>query len=233
MNLPNARIVIVHENLDELSIAVARRIAQISAQAIGERGLFRVALAGGYTPRGCYTQLRKLPVDWKHVQVYFGDERCLPRGDARRNDTMAREELLAHVAIPRDHIHAIEAERGAQIAATEYAAVLERALPLDLALLGLGEDGHTASLFPGNPATVQDDIVVPVFNAPKPPAERVSLGMNTLNVAREKIFMVAGKAKREALARIAQGAILPAARVAGAEWHVDRAALPDEFHLAS
>ena len=228
MKLPGARMVIVHENIGDLSIAVARRIAQIAAQAIGARGVFHIALAGGDTPRGCYRQLRNAAVDWEHVHIYFGDERCLPRGDVRRNDSMAHEELLAHVAIPRDHVHPVDAERGAKIAATEYAALLTRALPLDLVLLGLGEDGHTASLFPGSAATEQDDVVVPVFNAPKPPAERVSLSLGALNAAREKIFLVAGKEKREALSRIARGVALPAARVAGAEWHVDRAALPEE-----
>ena len=111
----------------------------------------------------------------------------------------------------------------------EYAALLKHALPFDLVLLGMGEDGHTASLFPGNPATEQEEIVLPVFNAPKPPAERVSLGMGTLNTAREKIFLVAGPGKRAALERIARGIALPAARITGAEWHIDRAALPDGY----
>lgn len=228
MKLPGARMVIVHENIGDLSIAVARRIAQIAAQAIGARGVFHIALAGGDTPRGCYRQLRNTPVDWEHVHIYFGDERCLPRGDVRRNDSMAHEELFAHVAIPLDHVHAIDAERGAAIASAEYAALLTRTPPLDLVLLGMGEDGHTASLFPGNAATERGDVAVPVFNAPKPPAERVSLSLSTLNAAREKIFLVAGKEKREALNRIACGAALPAARVTDAEWHVDRAALPGE-----
>lgn len=229
MKLPNALAVVVHDNLDDLSAAVARRIVQASAQAIAERGAFRVALAGGETPRLCYALLREMPVDWKHVHVWFDDERCLPRGDDRRNDTMAHESLLDHVAIPAGNIHSIGCERGARVAAIEYAVVLKDALPLDLVLLGMGEDGHTASLFPGNTATEQDGIVVPVFNAPKPPAERVSLGMTALNSARAKIFLVAGMAKREALRRIMRGMPLPAARVAGAEWHIDRAALPDEF----
>jgi 6-phosphogluconolactonase len=172
--------------------------------------------------------LRNTPVDWNHVHIYFGDERCLPRGDARRNDSMAHEELLAHVAIPRDQVHPINAERGAAIASAEYAALLTRVLPLDLVLLGLGDDGHTASLFPGNAATEQGDVVVPVFNAPRPPPERVSLSLGTLNAARKKIFLVAGKEKREALTRIVRGIALPAARITGAEWHVDRAALPEE-----
>ncbi|MBI5429348.1 MAG: 6-phosphogluconolactonase [Nitrosomonadales bacterium] len=225
MKLPNAQRVIVHDNLDGLSAAVAQRIAVAAQVAIAARGVFRIALAGGETPRRCYEHLRELPVEWSKVQVYFGDERCLPRGDAQRNDSMAHDALLKHIAIPPGNVHAILAEHGARTAAQEYAAIL--AQPLDLVLLGMGEDGHTASLFPGNPATECAAAVVAVFDAPKPPAERVSLGMSALNAAREKIFLVAGAGKREVLRRIARGEALPAARITGAEWHIDTAASPD------
>lgn len=225
-NLPKAQAVYVHDNLDDLGLAVAQRIAELATQAIAARGVFHLVLAGGETPRRCYEQLRRLPVDWAHVHVYFGDERCLPRGDAQRNDSMAREALLAHAAIPPANIHTIPAELGAHEAAARYAAVLEHVAQLDLGLLGMGEDGHTASLFPGNPATDSTAAVVPVFNAPKPPAERVSLGMGTLNAARQKIFLVAGAGKRDALEQILLGKLLPAARVAAAEWHLDKAAMP-------
>ncbi len=227
MNLPNALAFVVHRSVDDLSAAVASRVAQIAAEAIGERGVFRIALAGGETPCRCYERLRDAPIDWSHVQIYFGDERCLPYGDSRRNDRMAQSALLRHIAIPNSNVHPILAERGARIAALEYEELVEPALPLDLVLLGMGQDGHTASLFPGNPATEQDQVVVPVFDAPKAPGERVSLGLGTLNAARRKIFLVAGEAKREALGQIARGVALPAGRVTGAEWHVDLAALPD------
>lgn len=216
----------VHDDLEELSASVARRIAMRARHAIKTRGLFRVALAGGETPRRCYERLREMSVDWKRVQVYFGDERCLPRGDAQRNDRMAQEALLGHVGIPPENVHVIPAERGARAAAAEYAALLERAMPLDLALLGLGEDGHVASLFFGNPAVERNELAVPVFDAPKPPAERVSLGLSALNAARAKLFLISGKSKRDALEKVVLGIELPAARVKGAEWHVDRAALP-------
>lgn len=224
-DLPNAQAVFVHEDPEGLGVAVAQRVAELAAQAIAARGVFYIALAGGETPRRCYEKLRRLPVGWEHVQVYFGDERCLPAGDAGRNDAMARETLLKHVAIPPDNIHAIPAELGAREAADRYAAMLDAA-PLDLVLLGMGGDGHTASLFPGNPATDSKALAVAVFNAPKPPAERVSLGMVTLNAARQRIFLVAGAEKRDALGQILLGKSLPAACVAAAEWHLDRAALP-------
>ncbi len=216
----------VHDDLEELSASVARRIAMRARHAIKTRGLFRIALAGGETPRRCYERLREMTVDWKRVQVYFGDERCLPRGDAQRNDTMAHEALLEHIDIPPENVHAIPAERGARIAAAEYEEILERAMPLDLVLLGMGEDGHVASLFFGNPAVERKELAVPVFNAPKPPPERVSLGLSVLNAARAKLFLISGRAKQDALKKVVLGIELPAARVKGAEWHVDRAALP-------
>jgi len=225
-DLANAQTVVVHDNLDELSAAVAQRIETLAAQAIATRGVFHLALTGGETPRRCYEQLRHLAIDWTHVQIYFGDERCMPAGDSQRNDKMARDTLLAHVPIPPENIHAMPAELGAQEAAIRYAAVLKMITPLDLTLLGMGEDGHIASLFPDNPATESNATVVPVFNSPKPPAERVSLGMNTLNASRQKIFLVAGAGKREALERIMRGVSLPAACITNAEWHLDLAVLP-------
>jgi 6-phosphogluconolactonase len=216
----------VHDSAEELSAAVARRIAVRARQAIKARGVFRVALAGGATPRRCYERLGEMSVDWNRVQVYFGDERCLPYGDAQRNDRMVYEFLLGHIDIPPENVHVIAAERGANVAAAEYAALLERVLPLDLVLLGLGEDGHVASLFFGNPAVEREELVVPVFNAPKPPPERVSLGLSALNSARTKLFLISGKAKQGALEKVVLGIEVPAARVKGAEWHVDRDAVP-------
>ena len=226
--LINAQAIIVHDDLDLLSTAVAQRIEALAAQAIAARGVFHIALTGGETPRRCYDKLRYLDIDWPHVQIYFGDERCVPDEDAQRNDKMAHDTLLAHVPIPSENIHPIPAELGAQEAAARYAPVLERIARLDLTLLGMGEDGHIASLFPGNPATGSSTTVVPVFNSPKPPAERVSLGMSTLNESRQKIFLVAGAGKRTALEQIMRGVALPAARITDAEWHLDRAAWPSD-----
>lgn len=227
-DLPNARAVFIYDDLDDLGFAVAQRIAESAAQAIAARGVFHLALAGGETPRRCYEKLRSLAIDWAHVQIYFGDERCLPRGDARRNDAMVCDTLLEHVPILQANVHPIQTELGVHAAAALYAVMLAQVATLDMVLLGVGEDGHTASLFPGNPATESTAVVVPVFNSPKPPAERVSLGMNTLNMARQKIFLVAGAAKRSALEQMLNGALLPAARVTSAEWHIDRAALPGQ-----
>ena len=168
--------------------------------------------------------LRDLPVDWARVEIYFGDERCLPPGDDQRNDAMAFDALIGRIDIPAANLHPIPAELGACEAAVEYAKLLGEIGALDLVLLGLGEDGHTASLFPGNAATDSADAVVAVFGAPKPPPERVSLGISALNAATDKLFIVAGAGKRDALQHLIQ---TPAGRIIGAEWHLDLAAWPN------
>ncbi len=215
----------VHDDAKTLGVAVASEIALLAKQAIAAHGVFRLALAGGETSRRCYEELARMNIDWVHVQIYFGDERCLPKGDLNRNDSMVRDALFEHIAIPERNIHRMMAELGSADAAARYMLVLG-GIQLDLVLLGMGEDGHTASLFPGNPASASEAAVVAVYGAPKLPAERVSLGVKTLNAARAKLFMVSGEGKRSALERILRGEMLPAAQVAGAEWHVDRAALP-------
>lgn len=224
--LPNASMLSVYRNAESLATAVAQRIVIVAHQAIVARGVCRIALAGGETPRRSYEQLRHMPIIWANVHIYFGDERCLPVGDAQRNDTMAQHTLLQHVAIPAANVHSISAELGAQAAASRYVLELDQATPLDLVLLGMGEDGHTASLFPDNPALQINESAAAVFDAPKPPPERVTLSMATLNAARRKIILVAGSGKQTALQRIAQGEQLPAGQVTEAEWYVDQAALP-------
>jgi len=231
-DFPYAQAVHTHNDLDDLSIAVAQRVAELAAQAIAARGVFNIVMAGGETPRRCYEKLRHLPVEWRRVQVYFGDERCFPIGDARRNDTMIRDTLLRHIDIPAENIHAIPAELGARDAATRYAAALEHLAQPDLVVLGMGEDGHIASLFPNDPAIEGMATCIPVFDAPKLPPERVSLGLSILNSARQKIFLVAGTGKRNAVEKLLSGVLLPAARIVAAEWHIDRAALPLTYNLS-
>lgn len=229
LRLPHAAALHVSRDAESLATAVARRIAEIAGQAITTHGVCRIALAGGETPRRCYEQLRNMPVAWAHVHIYFGDERCLPVGDVHRNDTMVQHALLQHIAIPDANVHCIPAELGAQVAASRYALELKQVMPLDLVLLGMGEDGHTASLFPSNPALQsRGDSVAAVFDAPKPPPERVTLSMAVLNAARRKIFLVAGFGKQVALQRIVQGEMLPAGQVISAEWYVDQDAMPSE-----
>ena len=207
-----------------LAAEIVRQIIHGCEQAIMDRGVFHWVLAGGNTPKKCYELLHDAELDWSRVQVWFGDERCLPAGDVERNSTMADQTLLSHVPILSSHTHRIRAELGPEKAADDYAALLADAPPMDMVLLGMGEDGHTASLFPCNPALGDERLAVPVFHAPKPPPERVSMGYSVLNQARKRLVLVAGKCKKEALLRIRKGERLPAARLAASDWYVDEAA---------
>jgi len=201
-----------------LQADAALRIRTAAANAIGARGVFRIVLAGGNTPRGIYEMLRKAITDWSKWQVYFGDERCLPIADPQRNSRMARDTLLEQVPIPRANIHTIPAEAGPIEGAAHYAQTLRVVGEFDLVLLGLGEDGHTASLFPdhdwGSASDAHD--ALPVFDAPKPPPERISLSAARLSRARCVLFLVEGEAKRDAIARWRAGDRIPASAIAPA-----------------
>ena len=206
-----------------LACAVADFIAARIAAVMAERGCCHVALAGGSTPKATYLLLRTMNIDWSRLHIWFGDERCLPVGHVERNDTMAGLALLQHVPIPAPQLHPIPAELGPQAAARIYSSQLGTIERLDIVLLGLGEDGHAASLFPGNAALGLDAAAVPVFDAPKLPLQRVSLSLNTIRQAGERIVLAAGRGKREPLARIVAGEPLPAAMIGEAIWFVDKA----------
>lgn len=218
---------------DAVREAASRRILDAAARAIHERGRFVLVIAGGSTPREVYRTLRGADADWPRWHVYFGDERCLPAGDPERNSTMAAQAWLDHVAIPPARIHAIPAERGADAAARAYSETLRGVGDFDLVLLGLGEDGHTASLFPGDhPGDAADaPDALAVFNAPKPPPERVSLSANRLSRTRAAMFLVTGEGKRDAVAQWHRGADIPARSIrppGGVDVLVDSMLLPDD-----
>ncbi|MDQ2972646.1 MAG: 6-phosphogluconolactonase [Rhodanobacteraceae bacterium] len=195
-----------------LQTEAVRRIRVAADSAIAARGVFRIVLSGGNTPRGVYNALCERPANWPEWQVWFGDERCLPPNDPQRNSRMARDTLLDHVPIPSQNIRAIPAEQGAEDGAQAYAQSLRGVGEFDLVLLGLGEDGHTASLFPGHDwgaATDAPDTLA-VFEAPKSPSERVSLSAARLSNARAVLFLVEGEAKRDALTAWRRGDDIPA-----------------------
>ena len=202
-------------SVPELQADAVARIRMAANGAIAARGVFRIVLAGGNTPRGVYEMLRKAITDWSKWQVYFGDERCVPANDPQRNSRMAREALLDHVPIPRGNVHAIPAEAGPIDGAARYSQLLRAVGEFDLVLLGLGEDGHTASLFPDHDWGVQKDApdAIAVFDAPKPPPERVSLSAARLSRARAVLFLAEGEAKREAITRWRNAERIPAAAI--------------------
>ena len=216
----------VFSDADAVAREAAERILEAARHAVRARGRFRLVLAGGRTPLQVYRVLVNAGMDWSRWHIYYGDERCLPVDDAERNSAMASSAWLDHVAIPSTHVHPIPAEKGAEEAAREYAAVVRQALPFDLVLLGMGEDGHTASLFPGQQHSASQ-LVHAVHNAPKPPPDRVSLGRAALCNAQHVLILVTGAGKQEAVSRWKAGHTLPVAEIAG--WNgvdvlMDRAA---------
>ena len=229
----------VYPHPDSLAQAAAEQIVDLAATAIAEREWFIVALAGGSTHRPTYERLAADPlasrVDWAHVQVFWGDERSVPPDHPDSNYRMAREALLDHVPIPEANIHRIRGEVVPDWAASSYEMELEKVLGLtgrfDLVLLGIGADGHTASLFPGTKVLEEQEYAVDAVHLGGERGWRVTLTLPVINAARRVMFLVTGAEKAEALARIRAGEMLPAARVQPGDgelvWLVDRDALPE------
>jgi 6-phosphogluconolactonase len=217
--------------LEDAQAVTAETVAIVlaaAADAIAARGAFHLVLTGGSTPQAAYRALAEASAQWAHWHIYHGDERCLPVDDPERNSRAADLAWLDHVPIPREQIHPIPAEEGAEQAAAAYGRVLASVLPFDLVLLGMGEDGHTASLFPGHEIR-PGPLVMPVHNSPKPPPDRVSLTPSALCRSRRMLVIVTGAGKREAVTLWQGGEGLPVARVAvagNALVLLDRAAAP-------
>ena len=202
-------------NADAVRDRALEWIRRSAVESIALRGVFHIVLAGGTTPRAVYQALRFDPAQWEKWHVWFGDERCLPPDHADRNSRMAREAWLDHVAIPAAQIHTISAERGPEEGALTYSTALKNIAEFDLVLLGLGEDGHTASLFPGHEWGLEKDApaALAVHDAPKPPPERISLSARRLSAAYQVLFLITGNGKREAVKRWREKEAIPAAAI--------------------
>jgi 6-phosphogluconolactonase len=212
-----------------LAAHAAEQILAAAREAIAARGVFHLVLAGGRTPEAVYTVLGGAWAQWEKWQIWFGDERCLVADDPERNDSMVRRVWLNRVPIAPQHVHSIPAELGPEVAATRYAEQLKGIGDFDLVLLGLGEDGHTASLFPGHAPGDRpgDPDVLAVHGAPKWPAARVTLSAARLARARRVLFLASGRHKSEAIGAWRRGDDIPARRVApraGVEVLLDAAA---------
>jgi 6-phosphogluconolactonase len=196
----------------DLPTRVAEWIAAELGRAVAARGSASLALAGGSTPRAVYAELTRPEVtgslDWARVDVYFGDERAVPPDHAESNYAMAQATLLARVPIPPERVHRMEAERlDREQAAADYARLLPR--HLDVLLLGMGPDGHTASLFPHAPVLKERErTVVPVIG-PKPPPERMTITPPVIAAARAVAVIVMGAEKAATVARALEGPLDP------------------------
>jgi 6-phosphogluconolactonase len=241
-------LVVIHRDATLLAQAVAARIITVVVDAQAARGEAGIVLTGGGIGGATLRELANSParyaIDWQRLDVWWGDERFLPRGHPDRNETQAREALLDAVDLDPDRVHAMAASDGVggddlDAAAESYATELAAAArpedhggspSFDILLLGLGPDGHVASLFPESPALYDERSVVPVRGAPKPPPTRLSLSLATINHAREVWLIAAGEEKAGAARLALSGAgptAIPAAGVHGrvaTRWLLDRAA---------
>jgi 6-phosphogluconolactonase len=244
-------------DLEALSIAAAEEIVAIARASVAARGRFTVALAGGNTPRRTYELLatrHRDAIDWTRTEIVFGDERFVPPDDKRSNYRMAREALLAVVPIPAERVHPVPIGARVYDAAAAYDLTLEQlvgagsagrspsdvpvAATIDLVLLGVGPDGHTASLFPGSPAVGERSRYALAVDAPttvQPAVPRITTTFPFLNGARVAMFLVAGADKRPVIGQILEGGAsarrYPAALVAARErtlWMIDQSAMPDD-----
>jgi 6-phosphogluconolactonase len=229
VSLPERR---VFADPEQLAAALADALCAEAAAAIAARGAFHLVLAGGSTPLALYRALAQRDAGDEHWQVWYGDERCLPVGHPERNSAMSEAAWLAASRIPPESRRPIPAEHGAAEAAVRYAGRLAEVAEFDVVLLGMGEDGHTASLFPGHDwgAASGSPDVLSVAAAPKPPRERVSLSAARLSRSRKVWFVISGAGKRDALQRWKNGEALPVSAVHGRlqtmAW-LDAAAWPD------
>jgi 6-phosphogluconolactonase len=231
----------IYNDPEKLSQAAAMLFFELAGRAISERGRFSVVLSGGETPRRLYEILATQPfrerICWDDIHVFWSDERCVPEDDPRNNARMARQALLDHVHLPADHIHPIRCDQSPQQAALSYEKELQGFFgsqpPIfDLVLLGLGENGHTASLFPHTPVLNEQKRWVAEVYIAELDMYRVTLTAPLINQANQVIFLVCGLEKASVLQYVLEGAYqpheLPAQliRPNGAHpiWLVDKAA---------
>ena len=211
MNLPDWLTIL--PDVDALNHAAAKQFVNCAQTAIRDGSRFSVALSGGYTPRAVYSLLASdyaTSLPWASVFIFFGDERHVPPDHPDSNYRMANESLLSRVPIPAQNIYRVEAERDARSAAERYEAALRKFFALrdsetprfDLILLGMGDDGHTASLFPGTAALEDSSRLVVANWVKKFNADRITFTLPVLNAAAEDLVIIAGENKAQVISRI-------------------------------
>jgi 6-phosphogluconolactonase len=208
----------VFNDLEQLSQAAAELFVDIASQSIAARGRFSVALSGGNTPRGLYEMLASTSfrdkVQWEAVHIFWGDERCVPENDPRSNVLMARQTLLDHLPIPAENIHPIHGDLPPQEAAARYEVELRTFFGsqqpvFDLILLGLGDNAHTASLFPHTPVLNETERWVAEVYVAEQNMVRVTFTVPLINQADQVVFLVSGADKAHALHEVIEGAYQP------------------------
>jgi 6-phosphogluconolactonase len=205
-------------------LATAEEVAEDAAASIAEAlraGGRTLVLTGGTSPIRTYQLLSDLDVEWGRVTVLFGDERCVPPFDPESNYRVARENLLDRVNPAT--VHRIPAELGPDVGADLYAEVVTEEAPFDVVLLGVGEDGHVNSLFPGHRALKATGLTAGIHDSPKPPLERVTMTLEAIRDAKLILIIATGAGKADAVAMARRGES-PSGMIKNAKWLIDRAA---------
>jgi 6-phosphogluconolactonase len=205
---------LIFTDIDKLSEKLACDILDIAEKSIQLNNIFRIVLAGGESIASLYKVLNNSKSDWSKWQIYIGDERCMPLKDINRNDHMINNIWLDHSKIPKKNIHFTHAELGPDKASAHYEDVLKSIGYFDIVLLSIGEDGHTASLFPSHFYDENKSVVVEC-NSPKYPKERVSMSYSRLNQSKNIFKVINGKSKQGALDLWSKGVILPINQING------------------
>ncbi|MCW8930421.1 MAG: 6-phosphogluconolactonase [Gammaproteobacteria bacterium] len=203
-------------NAEAVAQTAVHRILIKAQESISHRGVFKLVLAGGTTPKRIYEILSEQHQEWSKWHLFIGDERCLDVNDSERNSLMIKQTWLNKIEHTSDFLeanfHPIRAELGPEQGAADYANVIEPFLPFDLVLLGIGEDGHTASLFPGHQHN-ESELTHAVYESPKPPLERVTLSKQTIARSEQVMILVTGSGKKTAVTQWQQGDDLPIAQI--------------------
>jgi len=215
----------VYKNKEHVSSAAAQFLINKIQDVLINKPRCNIVLPGGSTPAQCLKVVAKSDLPWDKIHWYLGDERCYPAGHEDRNDTMIRKNIWEQINSPEKNNHPISTELGPEEAATIYSNEIEESGGLDIVLLGMGEDGHTASLFPGNIALESTQAAVAVYNSPKAPDERVSLSLETLKSSQCKMVLALGEGKNKAIKQIKAGEQLPINRIGSLDWFVDEGAV--------
>ncbi|MFQ3535982.1 MAG: 6-phosphogluconolactonase [Aggregatilineales bacterium] len=218
----------VYRDLADLTWGVAALIVKLGRQALAERDTYRLALSGGSTPVPLYALLAlpewRAQLDWARTHIYFTDERCVPPDHAESNYGMVKRTLLEPIQAPEANIHRMQGEAEPRQAAESYNTLL-RGVQMDVMLLGMGEDGHTASLFPATAALDEAERACVANYVPQLSAWRLTLSAPYINAARHKLFMVSGSSKAAVLRDVLHGAHdpqrYPAQLIRDADWLID------------
>ena len=200
------------DDLDTFETNTCNFIIDAANKSIKQKGAFKIVLCGGNTPKRIYGKLQEQKTDWSKWIIYLGDERCLPANHKDRNSMMIKNSFCNNVPIPSNQIFLIESEIGNIAAANKYNLMLDKEEDFDLVLLGFGEDGHTASLFPGHEWDDSKNAIA-VFDAPKPPANRVSMTASRLSKTNKMLYLVSGSNKGNAFQRWNDKNDLPVSKI--------------------